>query len=675
VVFFISAAVLGAFIYDAYGSQTLTIEGARTHYADFKKSDFFAAKANSFITLRQNSLMKFKDEILVEIDLMKFRSQPSAANFVLALALNKDRQILLKKEIPYDVKSFAEDGAVNIVKIAFETPENTKEIRINFITNPTENEAFLKVEKVNAFKANFVGVFSAAFALLISLLSLIALIIARIRSNLDLMNNLRVFFYHEKRAGIFYKSAILLFIAIVIYLIIISIGFTYDQESRFLSAIAENRLFLYHSLFEYADTGRFFPLANTDFNLLYLLPFGFSANGFYFINLLSFIITILSAIYLISSSDRDAIKSKYINIFTLFFLLLATPCCVKIFLEIIYPERLLTMILILYFICYKKAIESDKTIWFILAGFFAAYSTYQKELVFGLFLAASIFSFIFMRRTNKHNIFNIFLALNAAIFLAIYYKFIFLQASGFYKLGYNLPAPKEYLLFFAKNNIFVLPLILIFIRAYFLLFKRDRGHLFFDLLLFVAVTFISAHIALGLTAKNQIIYYAPIVFILAPVIAHWAKYLYFSERKALFWLLLFIVAINARGFSLENEIIFKRQCADFAARVTGYARLNKPLVIVAEKEELSPRAADFVAYMKYAASEAYLLNRRGAMLEANITTPSEQVDKSAIYVFVSDSRNPDFRKDKKFACFRDIGLVVSPAATYTAAVCEEATSR
>jgi hypothetical protein len=83
------------------------------------------------------------------------------------------------------------------------------------------------------------------------------------------------------------------------------------------------------------------------------------------------------------------------------------------------------------------ALETDKTKYYIIAIFSAAYASYCKEPVFGVFLIIAMTNCLFKFNTasKKEKNFYASLVINGVIFLVTYYFLSFKDASVLYNQG------------------------------------------------------------------------------------------------------------------------------------------------------------------------------------------------------------------------------------------------
>ncbi|MDR2639520.1 MAG: hypothetical protein LBC09_06780, partial [Helicobacteraceae bacterium] len=479
----ICAAIFGYLACEALRSQYFERSAGKSYFIDNK--DFHPSQLDDQglrMVIKANKIFSFRKDGEFHFGVYKYRQTASASpDGVIATIYADGEPIALALRNPYADKSapYIDDGFADIVNMTFNIPKAAKEIVVEFSQNINSDLDIVEPVKLKIHKANALGCAIAVIALLGFIASLIGLIYFALKrySSAAFAVDLRAYFNNEKTALLIYRAAIAVLIICAAYGIMVSAGFTFNQEGRFHIPISLDDFFLYHAP---RSDGRFFPLANTDYNLLWFLPYGFSAQGFYFINLITFIATIWAMVYLIAQSDRDKTTSRYINAFLLIVILLSLNRSIRAFMEIIYPERLLAITIVAFMIVYKKALDSDKIAWFAVALLTAVYATYQKELVFGIFVVFAVFSLLFIPKTKKQTLFNIALIINGAVFLLIYYFTTIVIMEHSYGSDRASYEPSEYAAFFAQNWLIIILFVFSAIRGWYLIAKKDRSRLFYD---------------------------------------------------------------------------------------------------------------------------------------------------------------------------------------------------
>lgn len=291
---------------------------------------------------------------------------------------------------------------------------------------------------------------------------------------------------------------------------------------------------------------RFFPLGHLHINML--IPFG--NNPFvYLLQNNSFLIITLILLYFTLQKYAD----KKISI-SLLLILLVLPDITKIYTMFIFSESFILPILTLFILMYKKGIDTNKNIYFITALLASVYATYCKEPVFGLFAVFSLTQLLFTYKnlTKKQKYFLYSLLINALIFVCLYIY----ATRGFTGLGYakerttNISTIDILILYFKHHNIFTIFLIIAFIRAFYILIKKDKRFIIFDAYLYSGIAYTCAYIALKFTGAY---YTTPSYICYITASAGYLKYIYdnikiknkeYVFNAALIFTLLLIFAIQ-----------------------------------------------------------------------------------------------------------------------------------
>jgi hypothetical protein len=646
----ISALIFAFLAFEALRAQYFEHGGDKSYFIDEK--DFYEIALDSRptrIIVKSNKIFSFRNQSEFVFGVSKYKTDKTSPDGVSVKIYADDDLIAQTSKNPYHDKNapYIEDGFIDAKSVAFNMPKATKTLSIEFACGDNCDLDVIEPIKLRAHKANAFGVFIAAFALLSFIAAIAGLTYFALKrsSNARIATTIRDYFNNEKNALFMYRAAIAVLFICVAYFIMISAGFTFNQEGRFHLPISLDDFFLYHAP---RNDGRFFPLANTDYNLLWFLPYGYSAQGFYFVNLITFIAAICGIAYLINQSDSDKIISRYINAFFLIVILLSLNRSIRSFMEIIYPERLLSVTIVLFMIFYKKALDSDKIAWFIAALLSAIYATYQKEPMFGVFIVFALFALLFARKTKKLALFNVALIVNGFIFLIVYYLTTVKYTASFYGSDSSLGA-SEYAAFFAKTWLIVILFVFSAVRGWFIIVRKDEARLFYDATLFGACAFACAYLILGfVNLPRAYYYYSPIAFMFAPSLIYWCKYLYFNKRRALFWTIAVALALSCKPFNMESAVASRRNNHDFIVSLIAYAKLDKRIIIITDDKQINWRLGHFMDYVEYAKSKTYRLDYADRSLNIELNSPNDPIDYNAIYIFESadyiDPRFQDFRQ-------------------------------
>ncbi len=252
------------------------------------------------------------------------------------------------------------------------------------------------------------------------------------------------------------------------------------------------------------SSGRFFPLASLDLNLIAI--FSHSPYAFFTFNALIVfgIGVLLWIIFALILEDR---------FYTLRVLLLICiflhPGFVTIMLGICYPERLQVLFLSLFIFSSIKFYR-DNSLSSAIIGFISANAAlYYKEptfLIIGSFGLLMFIDSIKNKNSTKAYLYYGALTISALIFLVLYFTLIIPHIEKAYtreiflsKYEEILHTLKGLLNFILNDSILLLLLPSLFLyRIYMFIFKHDRRHIFWDSLLLGGFLYLCAFIKLHL---------------------------------------------------------------------------------------------------------------------------------------------------------------------------------
>ncbi|MDR2709413.1 MAG: hypothetical protein LBC07_05525 [Elusimicrobiota bacterium] len=314
----------------------------------------------------------------------------------------------------------------------------------------------------------------------------------------------------------------------------------------------------------FKEFARFNPLADWSYFFLKFLPYGYTSYAYYLQNSFFFVLFISLAFIFLKFNQSQKASHIYIKLFILLSLAFCANQMYEIFANLVYPERTLLVLIILFFIAMRKEQYLNnalvKTILFVFAAVVVITATYSKETAFAIFLVFALMNFLFIKTLDKREkIFNFFLILNALVFLALYYFFIFLKAENNY-----LQAAQEVrirnildiILIFYNNPALILVLIFTFVRLYFVLIKKDRNNIFSDSLLFSIAGYALTFILLGFTHN----YYYSITIVLGLILLCPYILKFYDEKKfVIVWtILLFIFICSLAGMRQIKDDFLRR---------------------------------------------------------------------------------------------------------------------
>ena len=287
-------------------------------------------------------------------------------------------------------------------------------------------------------------------------------------------------------------------------------------------------------------SGRFFPLGHYDFNIL-LLPGLKSATAHYVFSAISFIVfvTCISFFYsqLIYKISKDRRYTSWLVMFCVIFLMARFY---PMFFYVIFPERLVIVLLSVFIILCFRFNETDHWKYGIPALFLAACLVYCKEPVS---VALLVFSGTILIINNKgltkyKRIFYSLLVVNSILFLFLYNYFVIIHSEILYTGGNRPMSVIELLIKVFRDNKVLIPAFgLAFIRLFLIFYKKEKKYLIYDGFLFSGIAYTFAVLMLKL---NFSYYYFPAVVLCFPALVFWSVHYLNVKRVAL---ILFVFAL------------------------------------------------------------------------------------------------------------------------------------
>jgi len=355
---------------------------------------------------------------------------------------------------------------------------------------------------------------------------------------------------HEKRLCAGVLAALT---AGVVMIIMYHANWLFGDDFCLVTTVAVNRYELPQT-----GSGRFYPLGHIHDNLplliLHLLGIqsGSTAWAQYAVIAGCYVLTVMCLWALFSRMKPFASRNNALFPALLVFLFPFTAGAFQlVFMELIFPETVVIMLLALFAFLYYKARETGRTGYYLIAFIVAAYCTYCKEPIFGFFLiiAAAHLLFNFKGQSTREKIFHLALIANGVLFAALYYVVVFKNTEHFYNEGRfegNILAFIAPL--FIKNPVLILMFALGFVRLFFVTVKKDREHLYYDSLLFAGMGYVLAYFVLRMNATY---YSTPAVIAALPAFAYWSAQWFETARTRAWLLLVPLLIVCSLNFSFD----------------------------------------------------------------------------------------------------------------------------
>lgn len=191
-------------------------------------------------------------------------------------------------------------------------------------------------------------------------------------------------------------------------------GWVYGDTHQFLTTTIQGE---YACMPVVPETGRFFPFAFLDLNLL--IPFGDSPQAYHVERALFFLLTVALLFLCARKQAGKTVAAIVVLVF------LTAPRLISIYGEPIFAEAVISFLLALFLFLYLKA-RHDQGIGCVLGcGLIASYACYCKEPVFLFFTVFALIQIGFGRSqlNTKQKYLNAYLLVNSIVFLAFYVWF------------------------------------------------------------------------------------------------------------------------------------------------------------------------------------------------------------------------------------------------------------
>lgn len=337
---------------------------------------------------------------------------------------------------------------------------------------------------------------------------------------------------------------------IIFACILLNANWIFGDDHQIIQTTALNKA----CLFGHNGGGRYWPLGLWDYNLLVFIPFGCTPLGHYIYNSVIFFLTFICMSCLLKEIIHENTKSLLFITFV-FLTLFVTRNFIYIYMSVIFAERMMLFLLSVFMLSYLKGRETQQNRYYAIALLSAFYLTYCKEPVFGVWLVIAVTDLLFgyKQRPKKELIFNYIQIGNSIIYFIHWFFFEFLPAKAFYNVVFRFPDSrgKLALTIFDSYPILWLVLLLFIIRAVQVIIVHDKKHLYFDSLLFGAVSYTAAFIFLKLWRS----YYSLIsVWLSIPSLVYWADFLIKKNKSKI---AAFLMASTFLAQASVVEIIIK----------------------------------------------------------------------------------------------------------------------
>jgi hypothetical protein len=433
------------------------------------------------------------------------------------------------------------------------------------------------------------------------------------------------------------NAIILVFVIAAAYFILMNpfFGTEFDDYVFLASSAIDKPIML-----DLGHHGRYYPLTLQQYSFLKYIPFGYTPIAHYFLNALLFALMVFAIVKLLDFNlDKKAAHIYLKTFIILCFPLFGFPVIIP-FTGLFYSDIMVCVLFAYFILFYKKALGScilqQKFIWYLLALGVGILATYFKEPVFGALLIIAISSILFLDKKDRlDKYFNTAIIINGIIFIIAWFWGAYIRAARFYIVGTVHTYPTEALILIP-----ILSLIYAFaiIRAFFIIVKKDREHVFYDAVLFASAGYISAYLIVLKMANNH--YFAPAIILFLPVLAYWTIYLWDRKKIIAFGLIILCILL----FSISG---FRQARSKFlslyeASRIAEYNMLKIDMFAKNDSPILFYPKTDYVKSVElyYCDRIALYLNYVNTMFFARKTFDPTETIKTDYNVRPVDDNTP-----------------------------------
>ena len=301
-------------------------------------------------------------------------------------------------------------------------------------------------------------------------------------------------------------------------------------------------------VYGWCGSGRFFPLGLFDCSVLLFVPFGNTAVAHLLYSCVMMISSSVIFFNLLKKITNHDYLSSLLSIILLFF---SAPF-LQVHMACFFCERIIFFLSSIIMFCLWMAEYRHKTKYYIFAFISSVYMTYTKEPIFGSLGIIALMELIFCIKlrggvfSDRKKIFYISILINCFIFIVIYAYFWFKNPpTEIY--GSDRMHNIFYTIFtcWRREPYLIIATILSVIRAFSILFKKDKEQLLIDSFLFAGIGYMLAIFILGFI---QAYYYFPAVCFSLPAFAYYLCKLKdsnkISQRNLLIASLIIVIAIS-----------------------------------------------------------------------------------------------------------------------------------
>jgi hypothetical protein len=351
---------------------------------------------------------------------------------------------------------------------------------------------------------------------------------------------------------------LLIFIICLVFIVNFCSNWALGDDIQFLNTTAVG-----HLIKPTTGMGRFWPLGLFDFNILLLIPYGYTATAHYIYLSLWLLILCFTLIFSMLQIEKDYSKNiNFIPILLVFLYVFLGTAMLKVFYSVIYPEKTIVTLLMVFLLLFYKYYKVKKKVYLICSIPIIIWITYCKEPTFAIFWTIAIMYLWFGRKENSkfENSYFAFLFINGLIFLILYFVLVLSKTTFFYNEGRGFSVSENLVAIFNTNPYLIILNLLVVLRLYCVFVKNDCKHLFYDSTLFAAESYFLAFVLLKLCFSH---YFLPCLVLMIPSLFYWTIYLWQYNNKlcCLFVILAFALimrTIHGFPYQVKNVIVSRK---------------------------------------------------------------------------------------------------------------------
>lgn len=370
-----------------------------------------------------------------------------------------------------------------------------------------------------------------------------------------------VFENHKLMIKCFNKAAFLFFVAFVtsisFYIVLNAEWILGDDKQSMLTTGSGIPLPMLSELIGGGIVnGRFCPMAYQEYNLLTLIPCGYTPLAHYIFNTFFFIFLSFLSIIFLRSIQKYYFRSNSIILPILTYLFLFVGCTVLTsFLDVIYVAKTTSVLYLLVFFLIFLHIKRNKSKYLFYSLPIVLWLTFSSETLFSSFfvIGATLLVFNYKNNSKALNRYAFFLIFDAIFYIVLYTIIVLPYAKANYS---SIPNDHFYLDLLRWTPHAALILVLSLIRLYYIVIKKDTTRIYLDSILFGGAVLSIANIVLKLSTPY---YYIGIMIFLMPSILYWGNYFYINKRRVFYAICAIMFLMFIRPIHIFPYLIINNQ--------------------------------------------------------------------------------------------------------------------